>query len=70
MFSIEFLVEIFSSPWAIPLILSFAIFWLVKQNRRLRAERDALYERLIRWLELRNVELSAEARPDREMGHD
>jgi len=67
MFGIEFLVEIFSSPWAIPLMLSFAILWLVKQNRRLRAERDALYERLIRWLELRNVELSSKNRPDSEM---
>lgn len=70
MFGIEFLVEIFSSPWAIPIVLSMAIIWLVKQNRRLRAERDALYERLIRFLELRNVELFAETRPDREMGHD
>jgi len=69
-FSIEFLEKVFSSPWAIPIVLSSAIVWLVKQNRRLRAERDALYERLIRWLELRNVELSAETRPDREMGHD
>ena len=68
MFDLHFLEKIFASPYAVPIVLSLAILWLVNDNRRLRKERDALYERQIRFLETRNAELSAENRAMREMG--
>ena len=68
MFDLDFLEKVFASPYSIPIVLSFAIFWLVKDNWRLRKERNALYERQIRYLETRNAELSAEIRATRTVG--
>ena len=53
--SLESLVKIFTSPVAIFLVMALAILWLVREHHRLTGENKNLYNRIIRYLELRSA---------------
>ena len=53
--SLETLVKTFTSPVAIFLVMALAILWLVREYHRLTGENKDLYNRIIRYLELRSA---------------
>ena len=56
--------KILSSEVALPMVIALGVLWLVRELNRLRRQNEALYEKLIRYLELRVAELGNKRDPD------